>query len=395
MMDCNGYSDRTKFKMENGKWGDQMTEKYNSELYHFGIKGMRWGVRRFQKKDGSLTNAGKKRYSDETPAEQKKSKHRLNLEAKYREKGMSQKDAEMAAARRIKIEKVVAATAGITIAAATTYIITKRIQEQTDKIIEAGTSIQRITRTPDEDLTRPFYGAYKSTDKAKYKGILAKNHLNGDNVHQISLKADRDIKVASRKKAADTFAELYVNDSEFRQNFTRNNDVAKRMFIGGEVHEKIASRKMTDKELRTIGYDAYNKMLTAHDEASTSNAKKFYNKLKSLGYDAIEDINDQKYSGYDAKSPVIFFNVKDKLTVDKVSKMSTEQIASNFDKAMNDLITERSIKQYAELGAKVVTASTAGALGTMSINTVAINRYRVDHPNSGLTDDQILKKLKM
>ncbi len=33
-----------------------------SELYHHGIKGQRWGVRRFQNKDGSYTAAGKKRY---------------------------------------------------------------------------------------------------------------------------------------------------------------------------------------------------------------------------------------------------------------------------------------------------------------------------------------------
>lgn len=35
---------------------------YSNELYHHGIKGMRWGVRRYQNEDGTLTSAGKKRY---------------------------------------------------------------------------------------------------------------------------------------------------------------------------------------------------------------------------------------------------------------------------------------------------------------------------------------------
>lgn len=36
-----------------------------NELYHHGILGQKWGVRRYQNEDGSLTPAGKKRYGDD------------------------------------------------------------------------------------------------------------------------------------------------------------------------------------------------------------------------------------------------------------------------------------------------------------------------------------------
>ena len=42
------------------------TPPTSDEIWHHGIKGMRWGVRRYQNEDGSLTPAGEKRYVRES-----------------------------------------------------------------------------------------------------------------------------------------------------------------------------------------------------------------------------------------------------------------------------------------------------------------------------------------
>ena len=44
-----------------GLYGVYYQKTEDDELMHYGVKGMRWGVRRYQNKDGSLTSAGKKR----------------------------------------------------------------------------------------------------------------------------------------------------------------------------------------------------------------------------------------------------------------------------------------------------------------------------------------------
>ena len=46
----------------------------NDQIWHWGIKGMKWGVRRYQNEDGTLTAAGKKRYASDVAANAKKKK---------------------------------------------------------------------------------------------------------------------------------------------------------------------------------------------------------------------------------------------------------------------------------------------------------------------------------
>ena len=56
------------------------------ELYHYGILGMKWGIRRYQNKDGSLTEAGKKHYGVGTDigsrGRKKRAKDAAEIEAK-------------------------------------------------------------------------------------------------------------------------------------------------------------------------------------------------------------------------------------------------------------------------------------------------------------------------
>ena len=65
--------------------------QYNNtnELYHFGVKGMRWGIRRYQNEDGTLTPAGKKHYGNMSDDKLQKSLYKQVKKARAKQSDWS------------------------------------------------------------------------------------------------------------------------------------------------------------------------------------------------------------------------------------------------------------------------------------------------------------------
>lgn len=77
-----------------------------SELKHWGIKGMKWGVRRYQNKDGSLTTAGKKRYSDGSTSSSSTSKSSQTSQQPKKKTVSEMSDQELRdAVNRLRLEQ--------------------------------------------------------------------------------------------------------------------------------------------------------------------------------------------------------------------------------------------------------------------------------------------------
>lgn len=281
-------------------------------LAHHGIKGMKWGVRRFQKEDGSLTPAGKKRYSDDSidkgseeiasgkavkPKKEKVSGHRLRLERKYMESGMSEAEAKAAADKRIRVEKVLAVTAGVTVGACAAYYAkNKWTQTRCDQILKAGTTFHNLDSQANERLGEHLYVNYRKDDTDYFRGhfALGKMRHNG-HVFNYELTAQNDIKIPSINTRKNVFKELYDKDPEFAKTFREHSGLKLNNYSSKEVYDKMW-RSFGDKD---------------NPEFNVAK-RKYFEALKQKGYDAIVDEWDTKPFVFRSEAPLILLDTSSK-----------------------------------------------------------------------------------
>ena len=88
---------------EKEKTYSEEDKKFAQELIHAGVKGMKWGQRRYQNKDGTLTEAGKRRYgkNNKTDDNEKSSKNKKEQKS-VSEKSNSKVDIDKMSTKDIK-----------------------------------------------------------------------------------------------------------------------------------------------------------------------------------------------------------------------------------------------------------------------------------------------------
>lgn len=398
----------------------------DDELYHFGVKGTKWGVRRYQNEDGSLTSLGKKRdrmLSDRKTAkkhsttsnmvkaeysrrefedaktrlklenQKKKSKRQQDLEKKYIDQGFAKDEAEIKAYNRAKTETILKVAGGIALASAAAYVAYKHYDKVTDRVFKKGSEIGRLTNNGSEPTNRAFYGFVNKHDKDRYEGLYGKTLGANGPVYRKAMRAAGDINVASPESARKVLKNMFDTDKQSFDVFKKNIDAMASAVPPTTKQGKLWRKAKQELDSGKIGdntYKAFNTTLVLHTKEQQPINDKFYSAMKKAGYGAIRDVNDKENSGYFAKNPLIVFDT-DKINVEGFTKLGNDHIDSMFAKEQGKIAAHTLANQYGPIGAAFATSIGAMKLVKRSNETKFVENYCKRHPESTLSNNEILK----
>lgn len=263
------------------------TSQYPNYLMHFGVKGMKWGVRKYQNEDGTLTSEGEKRYGTIE-----------NLKKQRRAK------------------KILATTLAVAVAGTATYMVGKHYWEhnayRADEIVKSGSIIQNIA-PKGRDFVSQFYGTTDKFDRQYFLKYFSDSTWRN---HVSTVRADRDLKIAGMDAANEALREA--------------------MGLSVSDYKNRPGTKARDFFVR-YGDNQY----------AVETKKKFVDNLKSKGYDGFVDFNDRSALGLNrmSKSATVFFEGSP-VTIDKQSiPINLEKIKNmKVDEGDNYLRTHNNVE---------------------------------------------------
>lgn len=184
-----------------------LDELNNDELAHFGVLGMKWGIRRYQNKDGSLTAAGKRKYK--ISSDGKMTKRSREEVKKYDSKVKSLKKAATEKKKRQKIRSEALAKNDIDAMAKNSKYFTN------EELNNAITRNQTLTKLRTEQRnnvaeakkwidTAVSYGttlqnAYKLISSNEVQGFISQyNDKNGTSIPLFANSYDNYLKISGK-----------------------------------------------------------------------------------------------------------------------------------------------------------------------------------------------------
>lgn len=270
---------------------------YNeNELYHHGIKGQKWGVRRYQNKDGTLTAKGRKRYLGDVNEIQTKLVNKDDVVIK---RGSVQ--SHVSGQKKIKLKD------------SETYIYDSN-NEHDRKVYEGA------------------YSEYLRRGKGFVKQYVHK-YVTTEDLISPSEKRRVDIFIESYKKdpvkyynEMNSVKDNFTKAKEYGYNLTKRNDEI-------ASYNKRFDEKTSNKDLRKYGYETLS-VLGEYGSSRSNAINTYYSEIKNRGYNSIVDDNNRSVYN-DAVQPFISLNGKKTLKEMYSYRLTDKERNANIEDLRN------------------------------------------------------------